>query len=212
MKKRIYILINGILKWPGAADNWTDKGVTWIHVNTPYRAEKFEYWSLIFTRRLRQQWRAEQLAALIKDYARHEIHLVAHSNGADVVIRALRILDMDTRIEDAHLLAPACDTETAMKVLGEYSRANALHAAYIYVGGQDKAMRLAKLSRLIGGLWGLGYGAMGGKSKLDLSLRMAAKNIRGGVIERPTYEHSDWFLPGHNFRDTMSIVTGMGDQ
>jgi hypothetical protein len=39
MKPRVYILINGILNWPGESDGWTDRGVTWLNLHTEAKAE-----------------------------------------------------------------------------------------------------------------------------------------------------------------------------
>src|SRR5690349_9963280 len=60
--RRVYLFINGIHVRPGDAEGWCDRAVTWTHIKTEARAEKFEYATWAVTRWLHQQERAEKFA------------------------------------------------------------------------------------------------------------------------------------------------------
>ena len=104
-KNTVYIFVNGILNFPGDAEGWTDRAVTWINKNTDAKGEKFEYFSGVITRRFRQQYRAIKLSELIEQYDGWTIILVGHSNGCDVILRALKLTKV--KIGEVHLVARA---------------------------------------------------------------------------------------------------------
>lgn len=194
MSKRVYIYINGIKTDPGNPTSWTDRAVTWTHVNTEHYAEKFEYYAGALTRRLHQHFRANSLQRMLGFYRGWEIVLVGHSNGCDIICRVLRRLEHP--VKEVHLIAGACD-------IPEYNR-DLVGSVKVYIGGEDKAMLLAKLSRRLLGWLGLGYGFLGGMNPKAARAKFGSKN----VIYRPSYGHSTWFENGLLFDMTMMGVVG----
>ena len=188
MKKTVIIYVNGILTWPGSADNWNGRAVTWTHLNTEFRAEDFEYACGPLTRRVWQQRRARHLAKMILFYKGWDIILAGHSNGADVIVRTLKLIPA-REIKAVHLLAPACS---------EIPKAETVK---IYAGGKDTALKIAKFSQILRCI-GLGYGTIGGYSLRRLSELVGAKN----VIYRPEYGHGDWW-DKEVFDKTMRLIT-----
>jgi hypothetical protein len=104
-----YIFVNGIFTVPGE-HNWTDAAVKWIQTNAPEAtAEEFEYFTTAFWRNATDWWLGRQLAKRIRTLvgAGAGLVIVAHSNGADVVLDALRRCGYP-KISQLHLLSPAC--------------------------------------------------------------------------------------------------------
>lgn len=209
MKKRVYIYVPGLLCWPGNSEGWTDRAVTWTHVNTPYRAEKFEYWSGVIFRRLHQQQRAEKLVKMISFYCEDDwdVVLVGHSNGGDVITRALKILyaaapvGHGREISEVHYYAPAVCPQEGIPLLREMLRTGQIYKLMLHIGGQDRAMKLAQRTGKALKRFGLGYGALGGMPT-DL-IAMHLGTLRYKAVHWPTYGHSDWFRRGKHFEDTM---------
>lgn len=204
--KHAFICINGILNNPGDAEGWTDRAVTWLHLRTGVKAEKFEYATGALTRRLRQQWRAEAIAKMARFYfaAGFEVSFMAHSNGGDLFERVLDLLREDFRnmgwkVRSAHLFAPASDGTEAVRAL----RDGDLGTLFLYGSTADKALALAAQSRRWFGWVGLGYG--------DLGRRIPA--FAAGHADLPviahnddTQEHGTWFTRGPDFEATMRRV------
>lgn len=188
MKKTVIIYVNGILTWPGSADNWNGRAVTWTHLHTDYRAEDFEYACGPFTRRVWQQRRAKHLAKMILFYKGWDIILAGHSNGAAIIVRTLKLIPA-RKIKAVHFLAPACS---------EIPKADVVK---IYAGGKDTALKIAKFSQILKFV-GLGYGNLGGRCLAQLNDLVGEKN----VIFKPEYGHSDWFNE-EVFEKTMRIIT-----
>lgn len=193
---RVFICVNGILNDPGAADGWTDRAVTWLHVHTDHRAEKFEYASSALLRRLRQQQRAEAIARMCGFYfaAGYAVSLIGHSNGCDLIARVLSLLPADS-FRSVHLVAPAADWP-------DFARARNVARIFLYVSAHDRALRLAGLSRRLFGWAGLGYG--------DLGRHVPAQALvdpRVAVARRDDFDHSTWFERGERFETTMQLLT-----
>lgn len=205
MRKRIYIFVNGILTVPGSASNWNRRAVTWTHLHTEHRAESLEYLSTVLMRPFFQRRRARKLANKIRFYAaaRWEIVLAGHSNGCDVIVDALRMIDSHPRhtpIRGVHLIAAACDRDFEANGLNAAIRNERItHNVRVYVGGKDIALRLA--STIPG--WLLGYGTLGlcGPSELDYD---ASKKVITHV--EPTFRHGTWFGEKH-FEQTLRLIT-----
>ena len=204
MSRIVYIYVNGINSWPGTADGWTDRAVTWTHTRTEHCAEKFEYWSGPFTRRMRQQWRAEKLAKMMSFYRARNIiiRLVGHSNGCDVIIRAMKLVGY--KVDELHLIAPACSENMTENRLPYYLASGKVRQLTLYMAGNDRALRLAYLTEPLLGLFGMGYGWLGYVSpdQLEATFGTAAR-----IVYEPHYGHSSWF-DEHLFDRTMRIITG----
>jgi len=210
VRKRIYIFVNGILCNPGNADHWTDRAVTWIHTNTPYRAEKFEYWSNVTTRLLGQERRARTLAKMLSFYPSRdwEVVLVGHSNGCDVVARALRIIHWEEKtgqqFEQVHLYAPAIVPSAGIPILTDIIGAGALFKLLIHIGGLDKLLIYQeRFGRFLKRLR-IPYGAIGGMNPDKLAFLFGVTRAR--VVSHPAKGHSTYFDRGRPFEETMKEI------
>lgn len=159
MSKTVVIVVNGILTMPGNAHAWTDRAVTWLHTHTEARAEKFEYLALPLTRRIMQRARARNLAELIDSYRNHDIHLVGHSNGCDLICRALKQIHVS--VKSVHLIAAATDADFEKNGLNEALHMQRLGSVHIYGGESDLALEFAFATSHFLKWFGLGYGALG---------------------------------------------------
>lgn len=202
MNRRIYVCINGICSNPSNTEGWTDRFCTWIHTNTEYRAEKFEYFAGPITRRLFQGKRAKALAKLIAQYKKHDVYLVGHSNGCDLICRALKVL-ISAQVEQIHLIAPATDADFEKNGLNYALYSYAVNKAFIYVADKDGAMRFANLTGKFLKLFGLGYGTLGltGPKNIDEDVKNRVE-----AIHFKEFHHSTFF-ENQNFDALMySIV------
>ncbi len=215
MRNRVYIYIPGILCDPGEADGWTDRAVTWTHVNSPFRGEKYEYWSSWWNRRPHQQERAEKLARMLWHYEHakkgpYEAVLVAHSNGCDILLRALRVKINGNLtglpIAEIHLFAAAAEADMKTNGIPELLRSGRVYSIRFYQSGQDARMRQAALSQKLLGWAGLGYGTLGGVAPNKLQFLLSG--YRATVIAQPNYGHSTWFERGERFEATMRMIMG----
>lgn len=195
--KTVYIFINGILTFPGGAGNWTGRAVTHTILNTPHAAEKVEYLSFATIHRLLgQHGRKKKLARVISFYERAgwTIHLVAHSNGGDVVFDALRYLNFP-RIATITLFSPACGNDFARLGVRAAQLSGAIGAVRIYIANNDGPLRLA-------GSW---LGALFGYGKLGRVGPVNHVPERTTVIRRDDWGHSEWWLD-QNFPWTMEQI------
>jgi len=106
-----------------------------------------------------QRRRARNLARLIDSYKGNEIHLVGHSNGCDLICRALK--QINTPVETIHLIAPATDADFGKNGLNEALSMERLGKVYVYAGEDDWPMKLAYYTRKVLSKIGLGYGSLG---------------------------------------------------
>lgn len=197
MRPHVYICVNGILSNPGDAEGWTDRAVTWLHLHTQSKAEKFEYACGALTRRLRQRRRAEAIARMCEYYfnAGYAITLVGHSNGCDLIARVLK-LEEHRQFVGAHLFAPAADADAfTVPLRRQLGRLN------LYVSAGDRALMLAGLSQSLFGWAGLGYGSLGREVPMWLTY-----HLRVAVTRRDGYGHSTWFERGKRFEQTMELL------
>jgi hypothetical protein len=138
--------------------------------------------------------------------------LVGHSNGAEVICRALREVEIGTRgssslqgrhpVAEVHLIAPACEADfdrNGLNAALEYGRVGAVH---VYMSGQDRALRLARWSRRLFGWLGLGYGDLGLRGPVNAAGRVFAHR-------EATFGHSTWFA-GAEFERTMQRILAAG--
>ena len=110
VNRRAYILVPGIRTRTDDNQAWA---VTWAdrimqrYKRTMPAASEFRYFVGALSRRMSQQRYARQLAAMIENWydAGFSIVVVCHSNGADLLSRALDLTA--AHIETAHLIAAA---------------------------------------------------------------------------------------------------------
>ena len=184
MRKKVYIYVNGIMTKPGQSDNWTGRAVTWTHLNTNHRAEKVEYWvgpvSRAFNRG--QKRRAYKLAKTVRFYAARdwEIILVGHSNGANVIGNASRLVPKEQRkrVSAVYLFAAAADPDFQKTGLNRWSA-----PVTLFNGGKDGALNLAHgIGRV------LGYGGLG-----LLGVEPKNAKVPVTVISKEDFDHGTWF-------------------
>jgi len=197
LARTIYLFVNGVATWPGDYTNWNKRAVTFTHLRTPHRAEAFEYFCTPLTRPFREDQREKHFARSLREYSKAgwKIVCVGHSNGAAVILKAMRDAHWPP-VEALHLVCAACDADFNRNGLNFALHAGLIKKVCIYNGARDWAIRLANLS--VGRL--LGYGTLGMTGPLNMDV--AVGDCVGGFWWKH-YGHSDCWLP-HNFNQTMS--------
>lgn len=197
--RTVYISINGILTWPGDANGWTDRFVTWMHIHAKgfVQAEKFEYWTTALTRNFGQARRTDQIVWKIGFYRRagYRVVLVGHSNGCDLIARVLDVIGQE--VDAVHLFSPA----THGAIFDDAISNRVVRRIHIYGSRNDGALKFARFTYPLIGWCGLGYGSLG------LSGREFAADHPGIVEDHSNdkYGHSGWFTRGAVFEDTMKL-------
>lgn len=200
----LLVAVPGILSKPGWAFGWTDQIVTWFQQPPRlWRAEKFEYFARPLTRWIRQGKRARNLAHVLYSHRHSTLHLVCHSNGGDVVCRALKELRdsqqfdpnySEVRIGTIQFIASAAHADFEKNGLNFALRTGLVRRVAIYQGGKDEVLnKLARWSRRLGWIVGLGYGTMGYDEPLNVHPDV---RDRVTVIREPQFDHGLWFKPG----------------
>lgn len=199
---RVFLFVNGILNRPGCHDEWTDRAATWVNTRTQDRAEKFEYFCGALTRRLFINRHAADLAHLISQYAGKRVVLVGHSNGCELICRALRMTGV--AIDQVHLISGACSADFNRNGLNDLIETQMVKRVVVYVAGADLPMRLAIWSQKLLGWIGLGYGSLGYKGPVKLTPGAA---MRVKQVAQPTFGHSTWFEPEHFHQTMLEVAT-----
>lgn len=198
-KKTIYLLVNGILNFPGSSKNWNGRGVTWIMTKTPYKAEKIEYFCGIIGRAFGQRKRIRKLYKTLLFYKDWNIILVGHSNGCSVITEMFKQYQDIPIINSIHLIAGASEADFAKNGFNRLLKEQKINKINIYVAGKDYMLRLAKFGR-----W-LGYKTLGlhGAYNVHPSIKNRVKE----VWTRPWthYGHSTCF-EDNNFDKTMKLL------
>ncbi|MDB6022980.1 MAG: hypothetical protein JWQ04_2837 [Pedosphaera sp.] len=208
MKKRVYIGVNGIRCPPGDPQNWNGMMVDWIHRNTNDRAVMFEYYCDVIWRAFFQKSRAEKLAAKIEAYAGDEIILVGHSNGTDLILKALALMNWP-RIEEIHLVSAACEADFKLNGLNGALKRKDIGVVHVWMSGRDSALQLANcwLGRL------LGYGVLGLTGPKNVDPEIESHRIVPTLWS--ARDHSDCFKPycfGETMRGFCTSVLPMGEK
>lgn len=201
---RIYIVVNGILQVAGYDNDWTDRAVRWINTTTPWKAEKFEYTSGVITGRVLNWYRAIQLRKLCRRYNGARLYLVGHSNGADIICRAVR--QCCGFVPEIHLIAAAAPTDFGPKGngLNDALERGRVGKVILYQSRQDGTLAAAKKAAVILRLFFLSYPWLGldGPENVRKDLRQ-----RLYIITKDIFGHSTWFEPAQ-FASTMNLITG----
>ena len=191
-KKRVYIYVNGVLNFPGKSNNWTGRAVTWTQINSSHKAEKVEYYVGPISRIFGQKKRSRKLLKTISYYTSPawEIVLVGHSNGANVIMNALKQMKYPRdQIKAIHLFSPAAPRNFEKNGLNK-----AGVPVFVYIGGKDKAL---KLSSGVGRF--LGYGALGKDGA-----REATCPVRHFITDH--FGHSSWWCDDQMTSTMKAIV------
>jgi pimeloyl-ACP methyl ester carboxylesterase len=223
LSQRAFIFVPGILHDPGWATGWIDRACTWVSANLKGdTAHEFEYYARPLTRRFTLDKRGRELANLIAELAGgsviRKLILVGHSNGGEVICRALAKLAPHLNharrrqggesflVDRVHLLSPACSADFENNGLNTALLVNNVGDVSVYVAGRDgkflHPMWWARMSRAVGFL-GLGYGLLGLKGPQDVAPAVMA---RVHTFTEPQFEHGTWFAD-HVFGNTMRLVT-----
>ncbi|MDE1170786.1 MAG: alpha/beta hydrolase [Verrucomicrobium sp.] len=199
-RTRFYLFINGILTVPDGRTGWTDRAVTWTESHFNQLAEKYEYFCGALTRRLFQWLRVKRCVELLRHYSGHDLVLVGHSNGADIVCRILKEYP-EIEVAEIHLVAAAADADFQVNGLNMALLTGRLGRATLYGSHRDGALRLAQVSEAFSFL-GLGYGALGRTGPRNVDERIGDRVVQ---VWRDDFDHSTWFSPAQ-FAATMDLI------
>lgn len=207
MAREIVIFINGILTNPGDAFAWTDDAVRWFNKNASERVspDKFEYYTPALLRRITIDKNVRDLVQTIAEYASdldpgQRLHLVGHSNGCELIARALQLTP--ARFASVHLISGAVERDFTNNGLGRKLEIGQVGAVFCYCSRGDKVLKyLARPSQVFHFL-GLGYGDLGARGPSGIGDQISD---RVETTWSETFGHSDWFAV-ENFYDTMHSV------
>lgn len=198
----VEININGILAAPGRSDGWTDRAVTLGHLHMGLREEKFEHFSGVLTRHFWQEKRAVALAGLVNTYFHKgwAVYLRGHSNGCDVICRALKYVD--GHVAGIQLMAAACESSFVENGLNNALVNGRIGKVLLCCSPDDRALWLARMSHSVFNLVGNGYGSLGFTGPLNVQ-----DEIEHRVTTHwfPGYDHGDYVSPA-NLRRTMELL------
>ena len=202
-RRTLLIFANGIMNNPGSAHGWTDRAVTWVQTNTDFAAEKFEYFAGPLTRRLSLGRHARDLADLVRAYWDWHVHVVAHSNGCEIAVRAVREL-AGKPLAGLVFLSPACDGRMDANGLNGALDSAAVGRLEVLRGGSDRAGWWAAASRILT-LGLLGYGTMMRTGPVGVAPEVAHKVTDVCV---PDWGHSTMMESAHFGAMMAGIVRG----
>lgn len=188
MSNRVLIAVNGIQTWPGDQRDWNYRACVWTQTRTDYKAMPVEYFCGPIGRAFGQKERARKVSDLLQAYTGHDVTLVGHSNGADVILTALDMALTYPHVAAIHLVSGATDADFDRNGLNEALEDGRVERVAVYCGGKDWALRLA--SGLVGRA--LGYGVLGLHGPRNVSAAAAAKLT---VVTEPAFGHSTWWEP-----------------
>ncbi len=203
--KRVFIFINGILTDPGDAHGWTDRAVAWIQTHTNEVADRYEYFSGALTRRLFQNRRVAEVVEMIDNYSEtHDVVLVGHSNGCDIILRALQ--RRARAVNCIHLFAAAAEADCRKSGLNQAMKNSPWLKVFITVSRGDEALRIAaRTSHFLFGWLGLGYGDLGYEGPSNVYYPERIK-----VLRCDSMNHGEWFRAGDNFEYSMRAIVAGG--
>lgn len=199
----VEININGILAAPGRSDGWTDRAVTLGHTHLGVREEKFEHFSGVLTRHIWQEKRAIGLAELANKYLAKgwRVFLRGHSNGCDVICRAIKHIEHGS-IAGIQLIAAACQADFGKNGLNDALLHGRVQKAVLCCSSDDRALWLARASHPVLRLFANGYGSLGFSGPLNV---LDAIEHRVCTVWRPGFDHGDWLI-GPELLRTMRLL------
>ncbi len=188
--RRAYILLPGIHSNPSDWRNWAPRMTTDILMRTHAAADEFRYWTTAVTRGARMAERARYVARLITRYWRSgfEPVVVAHSNGCEIVRRAIPITP--AIIHSIHLLAAPINPDFEQNGMGAALSRGKIGHIHLYLSKGDSVIN--SVARWLG--WPLGYGTLGADGPHNLCDSVADQVT---CIWRNPFGHVEWFAPAH---------------
>lgn len=182
---KTYILVPGIMT-DDAINNWSAKAARWIENNTIHKAFQVPYFTTPFTRFIHQKKRSEELAYII-DSCKTDVVLIGHSNGCDLICKALTICKK--KVKDIHLIAGATHSSFIKNKLN-ISLTHKLERVFVYCSENDLALKLAFYTSFFLKIFGLGFGYLGRKGPEYITSKNRAKTYTFWYNE---FGHSDYF-------------------
>lgn len=189
----VFIFVNGILTFPGRANNWNVRAVTQVQAEYRIYGETVEYFTgPLFSRVVLQTDRTNKLVQKLRSYSDRgwDIHLVVHSNGGNVAVSSLQKLNWP-QIRSLHFISSANDANFEKSGLNWALEEGRIEQIFLYMGGKDWALWLASLSpiQLL-----FGYGSLGRTGPKMIS-DTAVKKVT--VYYKHTFGHGTWFKSNH---------------
>lgn len=203
MKSTFYFCVNGILTVPGDSEGWTIRANEWIEDRYLGYADRYEYFSgALLTRMLFQARRAREVIKRLKQRAvNHDIVLVGHSNGCEIICRVLK--SQEIKCKAVHLIAAACEQDFNKNGLNKAIEDGIVDELHLYTSTSDEALDLARATSWLS-FFGMGYGLLGSKGPTHINLQAILKTE---IHRRDSYRHSTWF-DEHHLDETMKLITG----
>lgn len=201
-RKHIWIFVNGIMTFPGDADNWNARAVAHC-LSKGILADRMEYFVGPISRAFGQKARVKKLVGAIRWFRRSgfDISLCGHSNGCDVILRAAHTVSDRIQFQRIVLISAATPADCTTNHMNSLAAASAVKQFQVFCGGEDIPLKLVSLSHLAKLV---GYGALGLHGPRNTTPTTEAITV---VRKMPEYGHSDWFkVAGGNFDDLMGKV------
>jgi hypothetical protein len=143
-----FIFINGINTLPTDQRGWTDRARNWIVAHTGFDADCFEWFGGPLTAQLFAPLRVRQLLRVLTAYPLGtRLILVGHSFGCELICRVLQKRRCPN-IQDAWLIAGACDADFDTNGLNRAMQFGQLGRVFCLQASRDGALALAKQSAL----------------------------------------------------------------
>ncbi len=198
MKHKTIIFLNGILTNPEDVEGWTDRAEAWVETKLKVPAEKMEYRAGMLTRRWKQAERVQNLEKIVARLGSRNLILIGHSNGCDIIERFVKRGLFN--VAEVHLIAAASEADFT-KTWNEALQFNRVGMVNVYWSKKDRALKQAKISKLLLGWLGLGYGYLG-----LVGPQNVAESIRTRVFsQEKDFDHSDW-IDGENLEDLLHDI------
>lgn len=202
--KDFYLIIPGIETDATDQFHWSRRLATQIEVSTNAKAEAYQYHVKWYSRWIHQQRNVDSVVRKIKERSPTErVHLIGHSNGCDLILRALRALrqvDGMTVVHTLHLYSGATDPDFRSNGLNDALEQNDLFEVHIYCSHDDWVLkRLAPVSRGLGHWVGLGFDNLG---------YVGPRGVLPSVEDDVTVHLADGFGHGTWFDEAFDITAG----
>lgn len=196
----ILILVPGILTFPYSSRNWDSRAATWSNKHGILN-DRTDYYCGPISRAWHQQRRVDHVKETLQQYPEflYERTAVVHSNGNDLIIKALADLNWP-RMESLHIISGAGQADFEKNGLNYALSKGRIGKVTVYVGEKDMALRFA---HSVG--WMVGFGTLGlhGPKRVRQNLLDTGRVV---TVKEKEYGHSTWFEPA-NFDGTMMNVT-----
>lgn len=195
--KPIYLVVNGILTDSDSVNGWTDIFED-MYQNEGYACDRYEYTCGVF-KSLFQGKRVEDLRVICKRIEKPIVY-VGHSNGCELFGRLLK--DVDSRFEEAHLFAPAMDSDCNLNGLTYGLLSGKVKKVFLYCSKKDRALKNWASKTTFLRFMGLGYGTLGYTGPKNVLDQIEHRII---VSWNNKFDHSDWFKE-KNIQDSFKLT------